>query len=154
MRALRKFCYVTNIFGLHIFDKETVILLNFFEICTEMLFVSLFVLIKRNITTPLLRIHLKYSVVSYSIQNSSSISRLFLNYRSLNMLVLFFLSISCLRLFERDFCQKNYEIIIIFLCKFPKFISRCTPFFYKQSIIDPRLENCLSVSKKSPWNIL
>ena len=154
MRVLRKFCYVTNIFGLHIFDKETVTLLNFFEICTEMLFVSLFVLIERNITTPLLMIHLKYSVVYYSIQNSSSISRPFLNYRSLNMLVLFFLSISCLRLFERDFCQKNYEITIIFWRKFPKFISRCTPFFYKQSIIDPRPENCLSVSKKSPLKIL
>ena len=90
MRVLRKFCYVTNIFDLHIFDKETVTLLNFFEISTKMLFVSLFVLIERNITTSLLMIHLKCSVVYYSSQNSSSISRLFLNYRLLNMLVLFF----------------------------------------------------------------
>ena len=135
MRALRKFCYVTNIFGLHIFDKETVTLLNFFEICTEMLFVSLFVLIKRNITTPLLRIHLKYSVVSYSIQNSSSISRLFLNYRSLNMLVLFFLSISCLRLFERDFCQKNYEIIIFFCANFQNLFRDVHLFFINNPLL-------------------
>ena len=28
-----------------------------------------------------------------------------------------------------------------------------TPFFYKQSIFDPRPENCLSFSKKSPPKI-
>ena len=29
-------------------------------------------------------------------------------------------------------------------------ISLSTPFFYKQSIFDPRPENCLIFSKKSP----
>ena len=29
-----------------------------------------------------------------------------------------------------------------------------TPFFYKQSIFDPRRKNCLSFSKKSPQKIL
>ena len=29
-----------------------------------------------------------------------------------------------------------------------------TPFFYKQSIFDPRPENCLSFSKKSPQKIV
>ena len=31
---------------------------------------------------------------------------------------------------------------------------RTTPFFYKQSIFDPRPENCLSFSKKSPQKIV
>ena len=29
-----------------------------------------------------------------------------------------------------------------------------TPFFYKQSIFDPRFENCLTFSKKSPQKIV
>ena len=37
-----KFYYVTNIFDLHTFDNETMGLLIFLEICTEMHFVSLF----------------------------------------------------------------------------------------------------------------
>ena len=44
-RVLMKFYYVTNIF-----DNETVALLKFFKICTEMHFVSLFFLNERNIT--------------------------------------------------------------------------------------------------------
>ena len=31
---------------------------------------------------------------------------------------------------------------------------RVTPFFYKQSIFDPRPENCLSFSKKPPQKIV
>ena len=31
-----KFYYVTNIFDLHLFANETIVLLHFFEICTEM----------------------------------------------------------------------------------------------------------------------
>ena len=45
------FYYVTNIFDLHIFNSETAALLNFFEICAYMHFVSLSFLSKRNITT-------------------------------------------------------------------------------------------------------
>ena len=74
---------------LHIFDKETAALLNFFEICTEMHFVSLFFLNERNITTSLLMIHLKCTVVHYSNLNSNSINKPFLNYGPLNMLFLF-----------------------------------------------------------------
>ena len=48
-----KFYYVKNIFDLHTFD------LIFFAISTEMPFVSLLFLNKRNITTSLLMIHLK-----------------------------------------------------------------------------------------------
>ena len=36
-----KLCYVTNIFDLHIFDNEATVLLTFFQISTEMHFVSL-----------------------------------------------------------------------------------------------------------------
>ena len=79
---------------LHIFDKETAALLNFFEICTEMHFVSLFFLNERNITTSLLMIHLKCTVVHYSNLNSNSINMPFLNYGPLNMLLFFFFSFS------------------------------------------------------------
>ena len=58
------------------------------EICTEMHFVS-FLLNERNITTSLLMIHLKRTVVHYSNLNSSSVNKPFLNYGSLNMLLLF-----------------------------------------------------------------
>ena len=85
-----KFYYVTNIFDLHIFDIGTATLLNFFEICTEMHFVSLFFLNERNITTSLLMIHLKCTVAHYSNLNSSSINKPFLNYGRLNMLFRFF----------------------------------------------------------------
>ena len=87
--VLRKFYYVANIFDLHIFDKETAALLHFFEICTEMHFVSLFFLSERNITSSLLMIHLKCTVVHYSNLNSSSINKPFLNYGPLNMLYFF-----------------------------------------------------------------
>ena len=90
--GFRVFLWSSNtsqIFNLHIFDKETVALLNFFEICTGMHFVSLFFLNERNIKTSLLMIHLKCTVVHYSNLNSNSINKPFLNYGPLNMLFLF-----------------------------------------------------------------
>ena len=90
MRVLRKFYYVINIFDLHVFDNETAVVLNIFEICTEMHFVSLFFLKERNITTSLLMIHLKCAVVHYANLNSSSRNKSFLNYGPLNMLFRFF----------------------------------------------------------------
>ena len=89
MRVLEKFYYVINIFDLHIFDNETVAILNLFEISTEMHFVSLFFLKERNITTSLLMIHLKCAVVHYANLNSSSRNKS-LNYGPLNMLFRFF----------------------------------------------------------------
>ena len=86
----RKFYYVTNIFDLHIFDKETVAVLNFLEICIKKHFVSSFFLNEKSIKTSLLMIHLKYTVVHYSNLNSSSISKPFLNYGPLNMLFFFY----------------------------------------------------------------
>ena len=67
-----KFCYVTNIFDLYIFDNATAFL-NFFEIFIEMRFVSLFFLNERNITTSRLMIHVKCTIVHYANLNSSSI---------------------------------------------------------------------------------
>ena len=83
-----KFCYVTKIFDLHAYDNETTALLNFFEICTEMNFVSLFFLNERNITTSLLMIHLKCTVVHYANLNSSSINKPYL--RAIECATLFF----------------------------------------------------------------
>ena len=44
--------YVTNIFDLHIFDKETATLLNFVEICIEIYFVSYFFQMKETLQPP------------------------------------------------------------------------------------------------------
>ena len=63
---------------------------NFFEICTEMRFVSLFFLNERNIATILLMIHLKCTVLHYADLNSSYVNKPFLNYETLNMLFRFF----------------------------------------------------------------
>ena len=73
-----------------IFDNETAALLNLFEICTQIHFVSLFFLKERNITTSLLMIHLKRAVVHYANLNSSSINKSFISYGPLNMLFCFF----------------------------------------------------------------
>ena len=94
------------------FYKETTALLNFFEICTEMHFVSLFFLNERNITTSLLMIHLKCTVVHYSNLNSSSVNKPFLNYAPLNMLFLFF-DFSFTFILTR-ILSKKYGVTIIF----------------------------------------
>ena len=88
--VFRGFYSVTNIFDLHIFEFKTATLLNFFQICTDMHFVSLIFLNERNITTSLLTIHLECTVVPYANLNSSSVNKPFLNYGLLNMLFFFF----------------------------------------------------------------
>ena len=77
-RVLSNFYYVKNIFDLHIFENEMATPLNFFEICTDIHFVSLFFLNERNITTSLLMIHLKCTVVHYANLNWSSMTKSFL----------------------------------------------------------------------------
>ena len=62
-----KFYYVTNIFDLHTVDNETTTFLKFFEISTEMHFVSLLFLNKRNVATSLL-ITEYYSMSNFVIQ--------------------------------------------------------------------------------------
>ena len=90
-RVLSNFYSISQIFfDLHIVDNETAALLNFFEICTDMHFLSLFFLSEKNITTSLLMVHLKCTGVHYANLNSSSLNRLFLNCRPLNILFRFF----------------------------------------------------------------
>ena len=72
------FYYVKNIFDLDTFDNETAALLKFFEISTEMHFISLFFLNERNITISLFMIHLKCTFVPYANLNSSSINKPYL----------------------------------------------------------------------------
>ena len=75
-RVLMKFCYVIkNIFDLHTFDNERTDHLKFFEISTEMHFVSLFFLHEGNVTISLLIIHVKCTVVHYVKLNSSSLNK-------------------------------------------------------------------------------
>ena len=62
----------------------------FFSIYTDMHFGSLFFRNKRNMTTSLLMIHLKCTVVHYTNLNWNSKNKPFLNYGSLNMLFRFF----------------------------------------------------------------
>ena len=64
-------------------------LLIFFGLCSEMHFVSLFFLKKRNITRSLLMKHLKCTVVHYVNLNPSSINTLFSSSRPLNMQLFF-----------------------------------------------------------------
>ena len=85
-KGFLKFYYVTSFFNLQIFNNETTVLLKFFEICADMHFVSLICLNERSITTSLLVIDLKCTVVHYANLNSSSINKLFLNYELSNML--------------------------------------------------------------------
>ena len=83
-----KFYYVAYIFDLYTFDNEITALLIFFEISTEMHFVSSYFLNERNITTSLLMIHLKYTVVHYANLNSSTINEPYL--RSVECAIMFF----------------------------------------------------------------
>ena len=64
-------------------------LLRFFEISTELHFVSLFFLNERNLTTSLLMLHLKFTVVDYANLKSGSINKASI-YGPLNMLFHFF----------------------------------------------------------------
>ena len=89
-KFIHKYSAVTSIFDLHIFGNETAALLRFFEISTEMHIVCLFFLNERNISTSLLMIHLKCTVVHYVNLNSSSINKSLLDYRPLKMLFCFF----------------------------------------------------------------
>ena len=83
-------------------------ILNFFEICTEMHFVSLYFLNERNITTSLLVIHLKCTVVNYDNLNSSSINQVFLNYGLLNIRFRFSLFLAYIS-FNEAFVKKNLK---------------------------------------------
>ena len=64
-----KFYYMTNIFYQQMFDYEKRLFLKVFEICMEMHFVSLFSLNEKSITTSLLTIHSKCTVVHYGNLN-------------------------------------------------------------------------------------
>ena len=73
------FYNVINVFNLHIFEKGTAAIYSFSGICTEIRFVSLFLLNERNITTSLLVTHLKCTIVRYANLNLSSINKSFFN---------------------------------------------------------------------------
>ena len=119
MRVLSNFYYVTNIFDLHICDNETAALLIFFKICTDIILFLYFFQNERNVTTSLLMIHLKCTVVHYSNLNSSSINKPFLNYGPLNMLYFFSFFFDFLFTFILTrFLSKNYEITIILNANF------------------------------------
>ena len=80
----------SQIFLIYTFLKTKRRPFYFFSICTDMHFGSLFFLNERNMTTSLLMIHLKCTVVHYTNLNWSSKNKPFLNYGSLNMLFRFF----------------------------------------------------------------
>ena len=106
----------TQTFLIFKFWQRNSALLNFFEIWIEMHFVSLCFLNERNITTSLLMIHLKCTVVHYSNLNSSSVNKPLLNYGQLNMLFLFFFFFRFLIYvyFHEDFVKKiwsNYHFL-------------------------------------------
>ena len=90
LRILSNFCYVTNIFDLHIYDNETTAHLIFFKFVWICILFLYFFQNERNITTTILIIHLKCTVLHYANLKSSSKNKLLLNYGSLNMLLCFF----------------------------------------------------------------
>ena len=102
-----RFYYVTNSFDPHTFDNETTALLIFFEISTEMHFVSLFFLNERNITILILLIHLKCTVVHYANLNLSSASKHYLG--AVEYVIHFFLFLTYVDLnetFVKNFMKK------------------------------------------------
>ena len=107
---------------LFLFSKDycqTTDLFNFFKICKEIHFISLFFLNERNITTSLLMAHSKCAIVHYANLNSSYINKRLLNYRPLKIPFLCFSSISCLRLFNEVFVKKNLKPVLLCPIKWP-----------------------------------
>ena len=109
-----KFYYITHVFDLHTFGNETTAFLNFFEISTEMHFVSLFFLNERNITTSILMIHLKCTVVHCANLNSSFINKTYLGAVKYAISLGFFhflIYVYFNQAFVRNF-MKNYHFLI------------------------------------------
>ena len=128
----------------------------------------------KNITTSLLMIHLKCTVVHYANLNSTSINKPLLNYKPLNIfLISFFLSFFSFffffwfliyvhfnKAFLKTFYWKAFLIIFIHFkiifnkfSSFPQFISRCSK---KKEIWNwsPCLIFCMIVEKKLSGYIL
>ena len=104
-RVLMKFYHVKNVFDLHTFDNETTTM--------EIHFVSLAFLNDKNIiTTSLLFIHLKCTIMHYVDLNSSSINKPLLRAVEYDISMIFFWT-SYLCLFWRVACQKLYKKTII-----------------------------------------
>ena len=97
------------------FDNKTTALLTFFEISAEMHHASLFFLNERNITTSLLMVHLKCTVLHYADLNLSYINPI---YGLLNMLFCFFCFFRFLiygyfkEAFAKKTLRKNYHFVI------------------------------------------
>ena len=108
------FYYITNIFYQQMFDYEKRLFLKVSEICMEMHFVSLFSLNEKSITTSLLTIHSKCTVVHYGNLNWSSIKEPFLNYGPSNMLFCFFRFLISVYFNEASIktLWKNYHFLI------------------------------------------
>ena len=87
-----KFYYVTNIFDLHTFENEMTVLLKFFEISTEIDFVSMYFLNEKKITTSLLMMHLKRTVAHYAYLNPSFINKPYLRAFEYAISCFFFIS--------------------------------------------------------------
>ena len=117
-----KFYWITNIFDLLTFDNETTGLLNFFEISTEIHFVSLCFLNERNIATSLLMMHLKCTVVHYANLNSSSINKPYL--RADEYATLPFFQFLIYIYFNEAFVKNFMKKLSFFNINFSKFISK------------------------------
>ena len=91
-----KLYFVTNIFDIQIFDNGTRPPQTFLKLSRKSFFFSLFSLSERNVTIPLLMIHLKCTIVNYADQISSSISiRFYIRGRRLYYFVFLFLIYVC-----------------------------------------------------------
>ena len=112
-KGFLKFYYVTSFFNLQIFNNETTVLLKFFEICADMHFVSLICLNERSITTSLLVIDLKCTVVHYANLNSSSINKSFSSWIYYVVFFQFFVYVTLTRLQSKT-VWKSYHFFTNF----------------------------------------
>ena len=144
MRVLSDFYNVTNIFDLHIFENEAAVLLICFSICTDMHFASLFFLNGRNITTSLLMINLKCTVVHYTNLNWSSKTKLPVAEYAILFFTIFYLFI--LMKLLSIYLWNNYS----FQYKFPNLFITQSPLLISDIVTSAGQ----FLATKSPWKIM
>ena len=91
------------------FDNKTTALLTFFEISAEMHYASLFFLNERNITTSLLMIYLKCTVLHYADLNLSYINKPYLQAVEYAILFFCFFRFLIYGYFKEAFAKKNFK---------------------------------------------
>ena len=144
LRFLSNLYYVTNIFDLHICDNEMAALLIFLKICTDMHLFLYFFRNERNITTSLLMINLKCTVVHYTNLNWSSKTKLPVAEYAILFFTIFYLFI--LMKLLSIYLWNNYS----FQYKFPNLFITQSPLLISDIVTSAGQ----FLATKSPWKIM